>query len=91
LHPIDVISILGLQTQGCEGVWFTPTKYFYTESKQESTIILIVESGFIPANSRSKFPEVDVVLHNTGRLLHGKFIEGFFGIPDWVMGTEIAF
>jgi hypothetical protein len=91
LHPIDAISILSFQTQGCKGVWFTPTKYFKTESKRESVVIPIAESGFIAANSRSKLPEVNIVFHNMGHFLHGKLTEGFLGIPDWVVGTEIAF
>jgi hypothetical protein len=52
LHPIDVVSILSLQMQGCKGFRFTPTKHFNAESKWESAVVLIVESQFIPADSR---------------------------------------
>jgi hypothetical protein len=45
----------------------------------------------IPTDSRSQFPKVNIIFDNTGCPLHAEFMEGYFGVTDRVMWSEIIF
>ena len=75
LHPVDVISILSFKTQGRQSGGFPTLQNFCAKTQGKSMEIPVTECSLIPANMRSKFPEVDIIFDYACAFLHRELVK----------------